>query len=336
MTVPKTGPSTRMNPTVASARYTDWIETAKKRCPRFGILDKFHSIEPIDKEERGTLTSSTSSKSTPIRTPARQHQSTPINPSLQQSTPTNSDPSASTLPSCTSSEPASNIFLLHFRDQSLLDIKPVKEQNLDEELKKDEGSQLYVVQDLSPRTLAILGPRWNIDPQFFLDYLDLVPREASTDNKRKVKPTPWYRLGDIDYHLPPLRSTHSDMEHVVIRYIGPIEYRHEDENVAPPYVPDRLNSDVRSAYVERVGGGHNPIYAESTTFWGRLLRTIMETSGAQKQAPEEVSKLWPAAMIRHSIAIWFERESSGQWKRGDAYSILRSASSKLPLTNILP
>jgi hypothetical protein len=316
MTIPTTSPSIRMNRTVAHNGYAEWAKPEKQRCPHFEILERFHSIKPIDDAVRQHLTSIRRSELTPGKVSVSQHQTTPINQGLQRSLPTKSD--------------SSNIFLLRFGEKSLLDAKSVSEQELGKELMKDEGSQLYIVQDLSPRTLEIFGPHWDIDPQFFLDYLDLVPKEVSKDEERKVKPTPWYRLGDIDYHLPPLRSTHPDMEHVVIRHIGPMEYRHEDNNVAPTYVPDRFSSDVHSAYVERVGGGHNPIYAETTTFWDRLWKTIMDTSGIGKQAAKEHPKLWPAAMIRHSTAVWFGRENSGQWKRGDAYSISRTASSKLP------
>ena len=173
--------------------------------------------------------------------------------------------------------------------------------------------RLFIVQDISPQTLVLFEDYWNVDPEFFLDYLDLSTR-APTKGKRTVKPTPWYRLGDIEDHLPPLSSTNADIEHIIIRYIGPRELSDPNGNLPQPPVPDRLKSNLRNTYIERVGGGHNPTSAESNTFSNTLLKWI---SGYPIQSQSETPELHPIALIRHSAAAWFGKESDGQWNKGE-------------------
>lgn len=175
----------------------------------------------------------------------------------------------------------------------------IKETDLDKQLQKGADQELYIVEDLSPATLTILGGHCNVDAEFFLDYLDTTLRSPSTppgsrDTRYGTVTLPWYRLGDIENHLPALRSIQKTSKHMQIRFIGPREY-HPDDTASPSRtvkVIERLDSMVAQTNVERIAGGHNPMHVKNQI-------------------------LWPIAMNRHSAAVWFDAGTN--WRKGESY-----------------
>ncbi|KAF2685898.1 hypothetical protein K458DRAFT_387852 [Lentithecium fluviatile CBS 122367] len=180
-----------------------------------------------------------------------------------------------------------------------------KDHDLASCLERCNERQLYIIENVSPQAAKLLGGYLDINPQLFADYPDMVPESESnpstmkcpkrgTGNKNPV-PSPLCRWGDIDYHLPPLRSVEHSKNHVPPRFIGPREYRSpEGSQPRLATLEDRLMVDSSRANVERVAGGHNPVQLENRT-------------------------VWPVAMTRHSVAAWFnkgESGSPGDWLKG--------------------
>ncbi|KAF2471666.1 uncharacterized protein BDR25DRAFT_313592 [Lindgomyces ingoldianus] len=197
------------------------------------------------------------------------------------------------------SEAEAEITLVKFRKG----LEPVFERSIPETdletwLEKDTEQQLYVVENISPNVVRLLGGYFKIDPQFFVDYLDIVLLDESKKGKaregRVAGPRPWYRLGDIENHLPSLRSVDGTKDHVFIRFVGPREYHPKVDGAAAIELRERLDPDPKSANVERIAGGHNPIQLDDST-------------------------VWPVALARHSAAAWFSRSpqaTSGDWLKG--------------------
>lgn len=166
----------------------------------------------------------------------------------------------------------------------------INESELKKELERGLDHELFIVENITPKVLTLLGGHYRVDPQFFLDYLDAVlpPRP----NAKETDPLPWYRLGNIEEHLPVLRSVQSKMDHIHLRFIGSREYQPEDAKESPIKLPDRIEPDLSKSSVERIAGGYNPI-------------------------PRDDKSFYPIAMTRHCAAAWFDGEGSQHgWRKG--------------------
>jgi len=316
--------------------FVKWVDDVVQDAPRFKALKEFLAINLESPQQREGIwvpaptskdQSNTASNPTQTVTATSQAQSIISDQPESNNLPALRVPpvpantlSTSGITALDKVPPSSNntgksVVLVQFSGNGMSpEPKPLTEEELKEELEVTNSKpRLFIVQDISPQTLVLFEDYWNVDPEFFLDYLDLSTR-APTKGKRTVKPTPWYRLGDIEDHLPPLSSTNADIEHIIIRYIGPRELSDPNGNLPQSPVPDRLKSNLRNTYIERVGGGHNPISAESNTFFNTLLKWI---SGYPIQSQSEAPELHPIALIRHSAAAWFGKESDGQWNKGE-------------------
>ncbi|ORX95512.1 hypothetical protein BCR34DRAFT_619900 [Clohesyomyces aquaticus] len=172
-------------------------------------------------------------------------------------------------------------------------------------LKRDRERQLYLVEDLSPHTAKLLGGYLDINPQFFADYIDMVipsPSNPKTSD-RDIQPAPWFRMGNIAYHLPSLRSLEDRKDYVFTQFIGPREYHpptdYQSEHAT---LGDRPKADTKNTNIERVAGGHDPVQLSDR-------------------------KVWPVAMTRHSAAAWFGESPSGTaggWLKGESFRLFSS------------
>jgi len=205
----------------------------------------------------------------------------------------------------------------------------INELELENQLKHrndPNDHQLFIVENITPNVVALIGHYCKVDPQFFLDYLDAVllsefnpihslhnsrvmetlpwarlgkiwehvklfETKLPQNSHRQIESLSWYRLGNIEEHLPALRSVQRDMNHIHIRYIGPREYQPTDPITSPTELPDHIEPEQDKSNVERVAGGHIPI-------------------------PLEGQRFYPAAMTRHSAAAWFDGDKSKPWQTG--------------------
>ncbi|CAM1504610.1 Fc.00g022010.m01.CDS01 [Cosmosporella sp. VM-42] len=168
--------------------------------------------------------------------------------------------------------------------------EPVYHPKVDEcdlALNTDKSArQLFIIENISPRVVRILGGHLEVDPAFFLDYLDAIPAEFDiTKEVECARPTlvpiPWYRFQKAEGHLPILNSVKSDLDHITLRFVGPREYDKPNNREAQ----ERMNADLQKMNVERIAGLHVPI-ARQTGAGGCQLNNI--------------------AMTRHCAALWFK------------------------------
>lgn len=180
----------------------------------------------------------------------------------------------------------------------------VQENALREVLEKRTENQIFIVENLTPNVLALLGGYCKVkDPQFFLDYLDITSEKYSGEPKEPrynivKKPDnpinstkPWYNIRNIEDHLPSLYSVQNQSNYVVFHFIGPREYRPEDDDAPPTKISERLEPDGSKTRAHRVAGGYNPIQKEG-------------------------SKHHPVAMTRNYAAVWFDEKPGGGWFKG--------------------
>jgi hypothetical protein len=171
------------------------------------------------------------------------------------------------------------ISYIAFRENDL-PTKPVdiNEENLKESLAENKESKLYIVENISPSITAVLGGTWNIDPQFFLDYLD---------------DAPWWRINDVEQHLnalPSIRKT--QFNHIVSRFIASREFYSPDASELTGRIPDRLEAAELASGMKKICGGLNPL-------------------------PRDGREFHPVGMIRRSVGVWFGPECSEirSWKK---------------------
>ena len=178
----------------------------------------------------------------------------------------------------------SDITVITFSDANEPTFQSMKESELEEELEKDVNHQLFIVENISPEVMKLLGYFCDVDPQVFLDYLDATLKPGTNT----LVPLPWYRLESIEEHLPVLRSVQSQADHIHIPFIGAREYHPVDPKEPRKKLPDRIVSEGQT----RVAGGHNPI-------------------------PRDDKHFHSAALIRFGATVWFDRNVSGNgWRKG--------------------
>ena len=303
-------PSEKMESKSKADEYERFVQEMVMNFPRFKALQAFlsHKLEKEVLEQ-----SSAQPRPTMLKGPG----------SLPQTISSPKPWESSTGMKWTRATTTPDITRLQFREdqppnKTAVDIKDLENSLLNEEA----AHELYIVHHLSPEATKIFGGCWNIDPQVFLDYLNILPKEAGVD-KRPTKPAPWFRYEDIDSNLPLLRSTEDQMEHVHIRYVGFREYRTPDESKPHPplWVTDRHEPELEDYYIQRVGGGYNPIQPEPDSSWNSLISKLERAWSGSESVEKDWSKWpkvrnWPGVMMRRSAVVWFRREDSAQWRRG--------------------
>ncbi len=70
--------------------------------------------------------------------------------------------------------------------------------------RSNQCCQLFLVENLCPETIALLGGHFDIDPQFFAEHVDN---------------TSWYRITDVADHIPALPSTKKMHDFLQLRHI---------------------------------------------------------------------------------------------------------------------
>jgi hypothetical protein len=107
--------------------------------------------------------------------------------------------------------------------------RPEDIKTLEAALKRDDGHQLLLVENLTPTMTSLLGTHWKIPPDFFLAHLE---------NSN------WYSMQNIPQNLPGLSSVQSLDKFVRLQFVGPREIEISDTpksqsggNVIPSHTP---------------------------------------------------------------------------------------------------
>ena len=158
--------------------------------------------------------------------------------------------------------------------------------------------RLFIIDNLSAETTITLGDAFNIDPQFFLDFIDAIPAEWDVTETPKrsrdtIIPKPWYNFEKAIGHLPMLNSMRENNHHIAIRYIGSREYQNTTNRQK---LNERVEPDLSKMVVERIAGLHRPVSRAGKDF------DIV-------------------AMIRHTAAVWFapRPNKEADWTTGERH-----------------
>jgi hypothetical protein len=155
----------------------------------------------------------------------------------------------------------------------------INEDSLQDTLAEDKECKLYIIENISPSVIACLGGSWDVDPQFFLDYLDDLP---------------WWRIEDVESHLKPLPSVlQAQSDHFVLKFLASREFQSLDGNEKPIAIPERIEALELSSGRKQIGGGLNPI-------------------------PRNGRKFHPIGLIRRTAVVWFSPclTPTNMWKKG--------------------
>ncbi|KFA71087.1 hypothetical protein S40288_11033 [Stachybotrys chartarum IBT 40288] len=150
-------------------------------------------------------------------------------------------------------------------------VRDVDESELKNQLQRGPPHRVFLVENLSPTSLLLLGGHLNVDPQAFLDYLGAIPEEydltkggKTSRARRDIIPTPWFRFESIEAHVPVSATRQSIESHISIRYVSPLEFRgaHSDRRI----LRERIQADLNKLNVERVAGLYLPMPRDGYIF----------------------------------------------------------------------
>jgi hypothetical protein len=117
---------------------------------------------------------------------------------------------------------------------------------LNEELCRNDAPadrcRLFVIENLSPKIMCLLGGRFDIDTQFFADHFNLPS---------------WRRLDDIACKVSALTSAQKEHDFLHIKYSQPRTIR-EIKRVSSPTEPEKSISRVDTSRIRRAAGVLNP------------------------------------------------------------------------------
>jgi hypothetical protein len=176
------------------------------------------------------------------------------------------------------------ISLICFNESSSPDFEDITEDDLPKYLKGFQSNALFIIENVSTNVMELLGSQFGVEFEFWLDHVD-------SSN--------WFRLGEIEKHLPALKSVQLESKHIRHRFIGPRELV---LNTPGQFVDDRIEPEVGSARVSRIAGALNP----------------------SKRVPQQLhinvrsdECFLPLALTRQHVSIWFDSsKGSNDWKTG--------------------
>jgi hypothetical protein len=73
----------------------------------------------------------------------------------------------------------------------------------------DNNRKLFLLENITPKVVALFGGHWHVPPDFFLAHLE---------NSN------WYEMQNVQENLPALRSVQSERNYLRFQFIGPREF----------------------------------------------------------------------------------------------------------------
>jgi hypothetical protein len=175
------------------------------------------------------------------------------------------------------------IHLVRFHEDTAPVFASILEDELSKHLGPSQSSNFFIIENVSGNIVELLGSHYGVGHDFWLDH---------------VANSNWFRLGDIEKHLPALASVRLESRHIRHRFIGPRELLLR----ALEYpVVDRIVPEKGSARVPRIAGALNP---------------LERTDRFRAQSP--VLERFPSlALTRQHVSIWFDSpEGKSGWSTG--------------------
>lgn len=176
------------------------------------------------------------------------------------------------------------ISLIRFSETSSPDFEDFTEDDLPKYLESFQSSALFIIENVSTNVVELLGSQFGVEFEFWLDHV-------SNSN--------WFRLGEIEKHLPALKSVQLESRHIRHRFISPRELL---LNIPGQFVDDRIEPKVGSARVPRIAGALNP---------SKRVQQQLHINVRSKEC------FLPLALTRQHVSIWFDSsKGSSDWKAG--------------------
>ncbi len=176
------------------------------------------------------------------------------------------------------------ISIVRFNESSIPDFADITEDSLANYLKDIHPSTLFVIENISTSIIESLGSQFGVEFEFWLDH---------------INNSSWFRLGDIEKHLPPLKSVQLESKHIRHQFVGPRELL---LNTPGLVVDDRIEPEIGSARVPRVAGALNPS------------RRLPTRSHVKIQLKDRFPSL---ALTRQHVSMWFDSSKGNNgWKIG--------------------
>jgi hypothetical protein len=177
-----------------------------------------------------------------------------------------------------------NVSLVRFNESSAPDFADIAEGDLPKYLKGSQSSVLFILENVNTSLMELLGSRFGVEFEFWLDH---------------VSDSNWFRLEEIEKHLPALKSVQLGTKHIRHRFISPRELL-----LTTPgrFVDDGIEPEAGNARVFRVAGALNP------------LERLPHRSHMNVRSKD---RFQPLALTRHHVSMWFDSpEGSNGWKTG--------------------
>jgi hypothetical protein len=181
------------------------------------------------------------------------------------------------------SSPA-KITRVRFNDSLAPEFADFQEDELAKHLETTQSSDLFVIENVSSNVVKLLGSRYGVGHDFWLDH---------------IANSSWFRLGDIERHLPALASIRLESRHMRHQFIGVRELK--TTNPDHPLC-DRIEPERGSTRVPRIAGALYPL----------------ERLSGRSQVVVPASERYPSlALTRQHLSMWFDAsEGDTGWKTG--------------------
>jgi hypothetical protein len=179
---------------------------------------------------------------------------------------------------------SAKISVARFNESSAPDIVDIIEDDLPKYLETPQSSTLFIIENVSTNVMELLGSQFGVEFEFWLNH---------------VSDSNWFRLGEIERHLPALKSIQLKSRHIRHRFISPRELL---LNTTGRFVDDRIEPEAGSARVFRVAGASNPSE--------RLPHRSRKKARSKERFP-------PLALTRQHVSIWFDSSDDSEgWRTG--------------------
>lgn len=179
---------------------------------------------------------------------------------------------------------SAQISIINFTEDSAPEFNdPITDDELQKCVEDMRPGTLFVVENVSAKVIKILGTACNVEYDFWL---------------QQINEAKWFLLGEIEEHLPPLRSKQIDSRYVRYQFISPREVN--------------LNPDQSD--------GHNLEAEEDITNVARdaaLLRSTKRLPHRSSTGSKSEECFADMALTTQHISVWFDTPAEGgMWRTG--------------------
>ena len=151
--------------------------------------------------------------------------------------------------------------------------------------------RLFIVENICAQTVILLGEKFDIDPQFFVDHLNNEP---------------WYRIASVADRIPALPSTQKLHDFLQLRYIEPRELSNYQDlfHGSQPFVVQKENADLED---------DESVSSDAKSFMKPDDTTTRISRKAGRLTPRVCKgrEFEPLLCTRQVITIWFNKNQDG-------------------------